>query len=241
MEGVHEVCFARWFRNTEGIARRVPGVWVHSFPTYFNCCTFFLNTLNCRSPSGDQLIFISRNGNSSFVTIWTLSSFAGEGEFPLFVYVTGKGLLDEMVNCNSSLTNTIATLTDTNSRLSKKVETLTPELDKKGGSGGEVTGRGTGNYWPNRKRETWHKPDDCFELENNKDKLPSWWKSCLKWQRGTDREGLNASSTNNTSLLIKPHTTRSHTIAIYGKLPANFIIPLLPLAVLNQPANKENS
>ena len=51
-----------------------------------------------------------------------------------------------MVNFNASLTNTIATLTNTKSRLSKKVETLTAELDKTGGGVGEVTSRGPGKY-----------------------------------------------------------------------------------------------
>ena len=68
------------------------------------------------------------------------------------VAVTGKGVYEEIVNSNASLTNTIATLTDTNSRLSKKVETLTAELAKKGGGGGEVTGRGAGRYCPNCKK-----------------------------------------------------------------------------------------
>ena len=62
------------------------------------------------------------------------------------VAVTGKGVLEEIVNYNDSLTKTISTLTDTNSRLSKKVETLTAELAKKGGGGGEVTGMGPGKY-----------------------------------------------------------------------------------------------
>ena len=33
MEGFLEVSLARRFRTPEGIARRVPGVWVLSFPT----------------------------------------------------------------------------------------------------------------------------------------------------------------------------------------------------------------
>ena len=65
------------------------------------------------------------------------------------VAVTGKGVLEKMVDSNDSLTNTIATLTDTNSRLSKKVETFTAELVKKGGGGGEVPGREPGKYLPN--------------------------------------------------------------------------------------------
>ena len=63
------VSLARRFKTPEGIVRRVPGVWVISLPTYFNCCPFLLNTLNFSSPSGDRLIFMSINGNSLFVTI----------------------------------------------------------------------------------------------------------------------------------------------------------------------------
>ena len=61
------------------------------------------------------------------------------------VAVTGKGVLEELVKSNASLTITIATLTDTNARLAKKVETLTDALAKKGGGGVEVPGRGPGN------------------------------------------------------------------------------------------------
>ena len=54
---------------------------------------------------------------------------------------TGKRVLEELVKYNSSLTITIATLTNTNARLSKKVEMLTAALAKKGGGGVEVPGR----------------------------------------------------------------------------------------------------
>ena len=37
------------------------------------------------------------------------------------VAVTGKGVLEELVKSNASLTITIATLTDSNARLAKKV------------------------------------------------------------------------------------------------------------------------
>ena len=46
--------------------------------------------------------------------------------------MTGKEVLEEMINSNDSLTNTISTLNDANYRLSKKVEMLTAELVKKG-------------------------------------------------------------------------------------------------------------
>ena len=54
--------------NPEGIVRMVPGVWLLLFQMYSNCCPFFLNPLDCRSPSRDQLIFMSMNQNLSFVT-----------------------------------------------------------------------------------------------------------------------------------------------------------------------------
>ena len=43
----------------DGIARMVPGVSVLYFPTHFNLCPYPLNTINFRSPTGDQLIFMS--------------------------------------------------------------------------------------------------------------------------------------------------------------------------------------
>ena len=94
--------------------------------------------------------------------------------------MTGKGVLKELVKSNASLTITIATLTDSNARLAKNVETLTEALPEKGGGGVEVPGRGPGKHCPNYKRETWQNPDSCFELEKSKYKRPRWWKSCLK-------------------------------------------------------------
>ena len=96
------------------------------------------------------------------------------------VAVKSKGVLEEMLNSNASLTNTIFTLTDSNYRLSKNVKTLTAALAKKEGYGREVTGRGPDKYCPNFRRETWHTPDDLFELKRNKEKHPRWWNSCLK-------------------------------------------------------------
>ena len=64
-EGFCEMSFARRFKTPDGIARRVPGVLVLPILTYFKYCPFFLDMLNCRSPSGDQLIFISRNGEGA--------------------------------------------------------------------------------------------------------------------------------------------------------------------------------
>ena len=92
IRGFLEVSLARRFRTPEGIARRVPGVWVIYFLTYFSYCPFFLNTPNYRSPSADQLIFMSRNGNSLSVTIWTLSYFAGVGDLPSVVYIYAVNL-----------------------------------------------------------------------------------------------------------------------------------------------------
>ena len=65
------------------------------------------------------------------------------------VAVTGKGVLEGLVKSNASLTITIATLTDNNSRLAKKVEMLTAVLAKKRGGIVEVPGREPGKYCPN--------------------------------------------------------------------------------------------
>ena len=48
---------------------------------------FPLKVLNCRYSFDGQLIFISRNGNLSFVTTWTLSSCAGMGWFSYFLQI----------------------------------------------------------------------------------------------------------------------------------------------------------
>ena len=87
MEGFLKVSFARQIRTPEGIAQRVLGVWVISYTTYFNCCSFSLTNPNFRSPLDNQLIFMSNNWNSLFVTIWTRSSFAGDGKFSFFVHI----------------------------------------------------------------------------------------------------------------------------------------------------------
>ena len=79
--------FARPFSNIDGIACRVPGVWILTLPTYFNLCPFILNNPNCRSPTRYQLIFIHKNGNFSFVTIWAFSFFAKRGRLISFVHI----------------------------------------------------------------------------------------------------------------------------------------------------------
>ena len=68
------------------------------------------------------------------------------------VVVTGKGVLEELVKSYVYLTITIYTFTDSNTRLAKKVETLTEALAKKGGGRVEVTDRGPGKHCPNCKR-----------------------------------------------------------------------------------------
>ena len=88
-----------------------------------------------------------------------------------------------MVKSNGPLTKTVATLTDNNSCLMKKVETLTNASKGKkngvGGRGHELRNVKEGKYFSKCKRPTWHVTDDCFQLEKNKDKRPAWWSSIL--------------------------------------------------------------
>ena len=80
--------FSRKFRTPNRITRRVPVAWVLPLPTYFNCCPFFPNTLNCNPLSGDQLIFISRKSNFSFAMVLTLSYFSERGRSVSFFHVS---------------------------------------------------------------------------------------------------------------------------------------------------------
>ena len=99
--------------------------------------------------------------------------------------VTGKDTLDELVKANATLAKAITALTETSSRLATKVEHQAAELKKRRGGGvedsGEIETRGDnkGSYCSNCKRETWHTPDNCFELNKNRAKCPSYCKSML--------------------------------------------------------------
>ena len=62
-----------------------------------------------------------------------------------------------------------------------KVVKLTKDLAAKrtkGGGGGGSDAKPT-KHCPHCKRDTWHEAGDCFELEKNKDKRPSYWKLVL--------------------------------------------------------------
>ena len=112
-----------------------------------------------------------------------------EGCFDSLTGVVGtdKSVIAELVSSNAALIKALATLTDANAKLTKLVETLTAASAKKGGGGGGGattdsggSGKGDTTYCPNCKRDTWHKPSDCFELEQNKASHPHYWKTCLK-------------------------------------------------------------
>ena len=101
------------------------------------------------------------------------------------VAVTGKETLDELVKDNANLAKAITSLTETNSRLAKKVEHQAAELKKRGvggfeDSGGvETRGGNKGSYCPNCKQTTWHTPDKYFELNKNRANCPFYWNSVL--------------------------------------------------------------
>ena len=78
------------------------GVWLLPILAYFNCWPLLLNTKNCRSPSGYQIIFIRKNENEFFVTIWTLSYFSEGGMFVSCIHISA-------VNCRFWLTASLYT------------------------------------------------------------------------------------------------------------------------------------
>ena len=102
------------------------------------------------------------------------------------VVATESATLAELVKTNAMLTTTNSTLTVTILKLTKVVNDLTEVKKGCGGGGGGGGGGGSGGggrgdakHCPNCKRDTWHKPNDCFEMARNKDKRPSYWKLCL--------------------------------------------------------------
>ena len=57
---------------------------------------------------------------------------------------------------------------------------------KKGGQELNIRIVNPAKYCPNCKRDTWHEPYDCFELENNSRKRHPRWKLCVKlWWEAT--------------------------------------------------------
>ena len=83
-----EVSFSVRFMTSNGIVHRIPGVWVLLLPTYFNCCPFFLNNPNYRTPSGDHLICISRKGGLSSDKILNFSySQRGGGPYLISIFL----------------------------------------------------------------------------------------------------------------------------------------------------------
>ena len=92
---------------------------------------------------------------------------------------TGKKKLDELVKTNSTLTSSITELAAMNTRLTKEVASLSQEVNKYKKWGQEINGQrvNQAKYFPNCKRDTWHDPDDCFDLEKNAHKRHPRWKS----------------------------------------------------------------
>ena len=62
------------------------------------------------------------------------------------------------------------------------------------------------NNCSNCKRPTWHLPDDCFELDKNKDNRPARWKSVLwRWGTGGIACNVNETITDNNYSLDEPN------------------------------------
>ena len=82
-------------------------------------------------------------------------------------------------NVLAELVKSVAELTKTNAQLVQQVTALT-KLGQQGERGGR-NGRDTRTIQlcKNCKKEVFHKPEDCFELEANKKKRYPGWKTCL--------------------------------------------------------------
>ena len=100
--------------------------------------------------------------------------------------VTGKDTLDSLVKSNALLAKTNAELSaalkvqgDEIKAMSASLATL--KFKKRGGAadgGRSSDSRKRDQKWcPHCKRDTWHDPDDCFELTKNAAKRRPGWKS----------------------------------------------------------------
>ena len=102
--------------------------------------------------------------------------------------VTGKDTLDTLTKSNATLTKTNSEMSATIKAQAEEIKSLTASLkNKKRGEGGGAGGGGAGSggtkpkreakWCPHCKRDTWHDPDDCFELGKNASKRKAGWKS----------------------------------------------------------------
>jgi len=85
---------------------------------------------------------------------------------------TDQSVLAELVAANARLTKANEILTKTNESLVAKLAT------RSGGRhapAGRNTPAGPRKLCPHCKKMVAHAPDDCFELEKNKDKRPRGW------------------------------------------------------------------
>ena len=86
--------------------------------------------------------------------------------------------LSRLMEMNLSLVKSVAELTANNTNLTEQIKVLASALDKKpSGTGGPKKEEKVKKLCPNCKRVVFHKPDDCLELEKNKEKRRAGWKS----------------------------------------------------------------
>ena len=97
--------------------------------------------------------------------------------------VTGKDTLDTLTKSNAVLTKTNAEMSATIKAQAEEIKSLTASIrNKKKGDGGGAGGGGfkakrEAKWCPHCKRDTWHDPEDCFELGKNASKRKPGWKS----------------------------------------------------------------
>ena len=77
--GVQGVSFAIFLRALDGIASRVPVVWMILLLTYFNCYPFLMEIKNHRYSLGGQFILICRKSNLLAAFVLTLYFFSDGG------------------------------------------------------------------------------------------------------------------------------------------------------------------
>ena len=91
--------------------------------------------------------------------------------------VNKKGVLQQLVSNNTTLSTSNESLVALVKKLSNDIKNLEREISRMK-KGGQASARNT-NLCDNCKKEGFHQPQYCFELIKNKDKRPPGWKNAL--------------------------------------------------------------
>ena len=85
----------------------------------------------------------------------------------------------KLVNINEELSASVKNLTSENRQLQQEINTLRRRVGGNTTNNNNSSGSGSSRRCPDCKREVFHTPDDCYELEKNASRRMAGWRSGL--------------------------------------------------------------